>query len=189
MNRFNFQKTIFAVALLVVFLSCQTDNKQEYSERMMHPSHKYSFVPVTSDKMGYLETDYLPVYSDIYHMDGTRRFLLTSTISIRNTSLSDSACIFKADYHDSHGALLRSYIDTAILIKPLESIEFVVENKEDKGGAGANFIIEWGGKFYADQLLIQAVMTGTSNQQGLSFTTEAKVIKRSEKQTGPGDIE
>ncbi len=186
MNRINFQKTILAIAFPVVLYSCQTGHEQGNPERIMHPSHKYTFVNVTSDKMGYLETDYLPVYSDIYHMDGTRRFLLTSTISIRNTSLSDSAYVFKANYHDSYGTLLRNYIDKPILIKPLESIEFVVENKEDKGGAGANFIIEWGGKSYSDQLLIQAIMTGTSNQQGLSFTTDAKIIKRSGIQTGSG---
>ncbi|MDA3893567.1 MAG: DUF3124 domain-containing protein [Salinivirgaceae bacterium] len=118
--------------------------------------------------------NYLAIYSDIYHQDGTRRFKLTPTISIRNISLSDSAFILSATYHDSYGTLLNEYVDdSTILLSPLESIEFVVEEKEDIGGAGANFIIEWGAKKYSNQLLMQSIMIGTIGQQGISFITEA----------------
>lgn len=40
----------------------------------------------------------------------------------------------------------------------LESIEFVVEEMEDIGGAGVNFIVEWATPIYYDQFLIQALM-------------------------------
>ena len=39
-------------------------------------------------------------------------------------------------------------------------------------------LVEWGADRNASQLLIQAVMTGTSNQQGLSFLTESKIVKQ-----------
>ena len=170
----------FPVLLLVsiILLSCQPEKKAENLKKMQHPSHQYSFVDLNSGAVKYLETDYIPVYSDIYHMDGTKRFLLTSTLSVRNTSLTDTVYIFSANYNDSYGKQLRKYIDSTILLKPLESVEFVVEYEEDKGGAGASFIVEWGADKNSNQLLIQAVMTGTSNQQGLSFLTEAKVIKQ-----------
>jgi len=170
----------FPVLLIssVILFSCQPDRKAENLKKMQHPSHQYNFVHLNSDAVKYLETDYIPIYSDIYHMDGTKRFLLTSTLSVRNTSLTDTVYVFSANYNDSYGKQLRKYVESTILLKPLESIEFVVEYEEDKGGAGASFLVEWGADENAGQLLIQAVMTGTSNQQGLSFSTEAKVIKQ-----------
>lgn len=64
----------------------------------------------------------------------------------------------------------------------MESIEFVVAESDKAGGAGANFIIEWAATNYSDQLLIQSVMIGTYGQQGISFLTEAKVIKSTKKE-------
>ena len=63
----------------------------------------------------------------------------------------------------------------------MESIEFVVDEEEIVGGAGANFIIDWGSSTYNDQIMTQSVNISTSGQQGLSFTTEAKVIGRKTK--------
>ncbi len=178
LNQKTMKQLSIPLMILLAFVSCQGPIQKENKLKANHPSHQYSFVQASPESMHYLETDYVPVYSDIYHIDGTKRFPLTSTLSIRNNSLSDSAYIFRADYNDSYGQLLRQYIDSTILLKPLESIEFVVEYKEDKGGAGASFIIHWGAKENKNQLLIQAIMTGTSNQQGLSFSTEAKVIQQ-----------
>ena len=59
----------------------------------------------------------------------------------------------------------------------MHSIEFVVEEKESEGGAGANFKVEcytintdnppWS---------VQAVMTSTANSSGLSFITEGVLV-------------
>lgn len=173
-------KYIASILLLFLFVNCSnnSDKKIEIAKKRIHPSHIYSFVDIENVKLNYQETDYLPVYSDIYHQDGTRRYPMTITVSIRNTSLVDSAYILLTEYHDSYGKLLHSYIDSTILLSPLESIEFVVEEKENSGGAGANFIIQWAAPNYSDQLLIQSVMISTSGQQGISYLTEAKVIDR-----------
>jgi hypothetical protein len=138
-------------------------------------------VKLDTATLKYSEMVYAPVYSDIYYLDGTRRFLLTITISVRNISLKDSAYVLNAVYNDSYGKLLRSFATTPILLKPLESIEFVIEDKEDKGGAGASFIAEWGGNRNSCQLLFQSVMIGTAGQQGISFTSNGVVIGRTEK--------
>lgn len=81
-------------------------------------------------------------------------------------------------YYDSYGKAIHSYLDSTLLLSPLESIELVVEEKDTEGGAGANFIIEWAATSYSDQLLIQSIMIGTYSQQGISFLTGAKVIKQ-----------
>ena len=173
------KKYLFA-GILVFSISCKnTDSAEE--KKKSHPSHIYKYASIDSSKLTYFQTDYVPVYSDIYHRDGTRRFNLTVTLSIRNTSKVDSTYILSAAYYDSYGKLLKEYIDSTILISPLESIEFVVDENEISGGAGANFIIDWGAVSYTDQLLIQTVMIGSSGQQGISFITNSRIIDCREK--------
>lgn len=172
-------KAISIILFIIILIGCHTEEKKAITgKKRSHPSHVYTYVDIDTIKLKYFETDYLPVYSDIYHQDGTKRFPIAATISIRNTSLSDSAYIQSATYHNSFGELLRSYLDSTLLLTPMESIEFVVAESDKAGGAGANFIIEWAATNYSDQLLIQSVMIGTYGQQGISFLTEAKVIKQ-----------
>ncbi len=170
-------KYLSIILLLLLFVGCTDNNKKkEIAKRRTLPSHTYSYVNIDNIKIKYYETLYLPVYSDIYQEDGTKRYPVTITVSIRNTSLVDSAYIQTTNYHDSYGKLLYSYIDSTILLSPLESIEFVVEEKENIGGAGANFIIEWAATKYSDQTLIQGIMINAYN--GFSFHTDAKIIKK-----------
>jgi len=168
------------ICWLLLFSNCSKKKiEEETNIKKSHPSHVYNYINAGEYDFNYYETVYVPVYSDIYHLDGTKRFRLTTTVSIRNTSLSDSAFILSATYHDSYGKTLKEYIDSTILVSPLESIEFVVEEFENMGGAGANFIVEWAGSKHVNQLMIQSVMIGTYDKQGISFLSESKVIKTS----------
>jgi hypothetical protein len=169
------------IGIMTLLLACNQKNIT-VEKKKSHPSHKYTFVNIDDKSLNYNETNYLPVYSDIYHRDGTNRFMLATTISIRNTSITDSAYVLKATYHDSYGTKLSEYIDSTLLLLPLESIEFVVHEDEQLGGAGANFIIKWGATKYSDQLLIQSIMIGTYGQQGISFVTDAKVVETKTKE-------
>ena len=164
--------------LLLAEWGCRPNNP-ETNTKKSYPSHKYSFVDVPASGLSYLETDYVPVYSDIYFRDGTRRFKLTATLSIRNTSMVDSAYVLQATYYDSYGNILSEYLKSILLLCPLESIEFVVEEDEQVGGAGANFIVKWGATRYSDQMLIQSVMISTYGQQGMSFMSNSKIIESS----------
>lgn len=160
---------------MLLFASCAMDREEKLKKRS-HPSHVYNFVELKQQNLGYWEQDYVAVYSDIYHKDGSERFLLTTTLSIRNTSLTDSAYILSAIYNDSYGKQIANYVDSTILLSPLESIEFVVGEKESEGGAGAHFLVDWTARSFSDQLLIQTVMIGSYGQQGISFAINAKKI-------------
>lgn len=166
----------YLIVILAIVITACTNKEPQVAGKKSHPSHIYTYSDIHRSALKYFESDYVPVYSDIYHRDGTRRFSLTTTISIRNTSLADSAYILKATYYDSYGDKLTEYIDSTILLSPLESIEFVVEEVENIGGAGANFIINWGARKYSNQILIQSVMIGSYGQQGISFLSESKKI-------------
>jgi hypothetical protein len=171
------KRYILPVLLLTFFISCH--NKESViNKKINYPSHNYTYVNPDTSTLKYREIVYVPVYSDIYYLDGTRRFLLTATISVRNISLKDSSYVLNAVYNDSYGKLLRNVASKPILLKPLESIEFVIEDAEDRGGAGASFILEWGGNRNSGQMLIHSVMIGTAGQQGISFTSKGEVISR-----------
>jgi len=146
------------------------------------PSGNYNFIDIQFDSLQMVQKVYVPIYSDIYHGSGLKRFLLTATLSIRNTSLYDTMYVRTADYYDSRGGLNRNYLTQVIQLKPLESVEFVVEDKEMHGGAGANFIVVWGTDDPDILPIFQAVMIGTSEQQGISFLTEGEVIETLELQ-------
>lgn len=110
--------------LSILFVAACSNNDTDTTKKKSHPSHIYNYVNLDKNNLNYFESDYVPVYSDIYFQDGTREYQLTSTISIRNTSLLDSAYIISALYYDSYGKMLKQYVDSTLLLSPLESIEF-----------------------------------------------------------------
>ncbi|MFK7936115.1 MAG: DUF3124 domain-containing protein, partial [Saprospiraceae bacterium] len=90
-------------------------------------------------EMPYRDTVYVPIYSEIYSKTRKDRILLTATLSIRNTSLTDSLIIRDIDYYDTNGKLVRRFIDKTLLLTPMQSIEYVIEEADKTGGVGANF--------------------------------------------------
>jgi len=129
--------------------------------------------------LSFRDTVYVPIYSDIYSETKDVRFKLTATLSLRNTSLQDSVYIEDIDYYDSQGNKVRAYIDKNLLLGPMQSIEYVVEEDDTVGGTGANFIINWGANKASLKPIFQGVMISTHGQQGISFTTEGVSISQS----------
>lgn len=119
---------------------------------------------------------YLPVYSHIYHVHDQRTFDLAITISMRNLSLTDTLYIMCADYYNTAGERIRQYIENPVFVKPMETIEIVISEKDKEGGSGANFIFDWAIKNQNNPPLFEAVMISTYGQQGLSFTTRGVLI-------------
>ena len=120
---------------------------------------------------------YVPVYSHVYHGDSAKKMLLTGILSIRNTDPAHSITITKADYYDSDGNLLKSYLSQSITLKPMASTRFIVKESDACGGSGANFLVKWQAETEVNEPLIEGVMIGTAGQQGISFTSRGKPIK------------
>lgn len=164
---------LYSLFILLVMVSC---SKSKAPETKHHSS--YHFEKVEKSAFEKTEMVYVPIYSDIYYLDSKHTFSLTATLSIRNTSFKDSVYIFSIDYYNSAGQKVRRYNESTLLVKPMESVEFVVENKDDTGGVGANFVVEWAAKPGSQRPYFQGVMIGTTGQQGISFTTEGIVIQQ-----------
>ena len=123
------------------------------------------------------ETIYVPVYSHIFHQDGTRELDLTATLSIRNTDPERGLTITAVGYYDSAGRLVRTYVEQPIPLGPLGSEAFVVEEQDRTGGVGANFLVEWIAEAAVSAPIVEAVMISTAQAQGVSLVSRGQVVR------------
>ncbi len=159
--------------LLFLFFSCakRTSNKDTLNDEWTN--RKY--LDASSNSLLKGQT-YLPVYTHIYNREEDNLFKLTTTISIRNVSPRDTLFLSKADYYNTEGTKIRSYLNNTVYIKPLETVEIVISEKDIEGGSGANFIFNWFITKNGNKPLFEAVMISTYGQQGISFITRGVEI-------------
>jgi hypothetical protein len=60
----------------------------------------------------------------------------------------------------------------------MASTRFIVKESDTKGGSGANFLVEWQAETEVNEPIIEGVMIGAAAQQGISFTSRGKAIKK-----------
>ena len=155
-------------ALVVLITSCaqpeerSSVNSSSWKEKAVSYELSDSLVKGSS---------YLSVYSQIYSQTEHRTHNLTATISLRNPYVKDTIYVEKAEYFDTHGKPIRTYFDQPIYIAPMETVEIVIDEVDQEGGTGANFLFSWRTKQSSHEPLFEAVMISTYGQQGLSFAT------------------
>ena len=170
---------LFGICLLIVTLTSCLDHNPNTNEtgkdefKALELDHKLS-----QDEINYEDIFYVPIYSDIYVSDQNQKSLLAATLSIRNTSYTDSLFISVIDYFNSHGDLVRSYINKPISISPMATVNYVIEKEDTEGGSGANFIVTVSAKTKNIKPIIQAIMIGENRStQSFAFSTDGYSIK------------
>jgi hypothetical protein len=123
------------------------------------------------------EVIYVPVYSHIFQGDKASKQPLSSTLVIHNVDPSKPIQVTSVRYYDHSGAEIKEYTDEPLALGPFASANFVVDIGEDRGGVGANFIVEWQADDTLVSPIVQAIMSGGTGTQGLSFVTQGKVIE------------
>jgi hypothetical protein len=156
------------------------DEPKEISS--FNPNHwedHYADPEVSGPKSDSLQSGktYLSIYSHIYSFTLEKSQNLTAMVSLRNVSDIDTVYISKADYYNTKGELIRHYFEKPIFLKPLETVEIVIDETDEHGGSGANFIFEWSVSAKTPEPLFEAVMTSLRGSQGLSFTTQGRRIE------------
>jgi hypothetical protein len=126
------------------------------------------------------QTIYVPAYSHIYIGNKERPFLLTVTLSIRNIDPKHEIKITTVDYYETQGKMLKKNIDRPVVLQPLESLRYVLPEKDKSGGSGANYIVEWQAETLVNPPIVETIMIGTQSQQGISFTSRGKEILKTE---------
>ena len=123
------------------------------------------------------QTVYVPAYSHIYFGNREKPYLLSCTLSIRNTDMNSQIRITSIDYHDTDGRLVYHMIKKPVTVGPLGTVRYVISESDTKGGSGAKFIVKWDSAGMVNEPLIESVMISTRGGQGISFTSRGKVIK------------
>lgn len=150
---------IFAFAILFAFIISPAASWSSYEARLSKG-----------------QTVYVPVYSHVF--TGPRRlpFQLATTLSIRNTDLSSPLRVTAIDYYDTNGKMVRRYLAKPTLLAPLGTSYVHIEEKNDSGGFGANFIVRWQADREINAPIIECVMIGATSGQGISFVSPGQVI-------------
>ena len=123
------------------------------------------------------QTVYVPAYSNVYSGPRKNPFQLATMLSIRNVDLAGSFKVTSIDYYDNDGRLIRKYVDAPLVIRPLGSHHVYLEEKDARGGFGANFIVRWAADKAINAPIIECVMIGASGGQGISFVSPGQEIK------------
>ena len=119
---------------------------------------------------------YVPVYSHVY-LSGVGKRELATTLSIRNTDPDNPIIVQSVTYYGTDGKLLQHYLNDSHTLAPLATAEFIIDQKDTRGGSGANFIVKWVAEQAVNDPIIEAVMAGISGTQGLSFIRNGHVIE------------
>ena len=168
-------KIKFLALICLALISACNEKKEISSTNPANWSKKAIELP-SKDSLEFGKS-YLSVYSQIYSITEHKTHNLTSTISMRNTSESDTIYLLRAEYYDTHGKSVRKYFDSPIYLAPMETSEIIIDEIDVSGGTGSNFIFEWKIPQNCPEPLFEGIMSSTIGQQGLSFTTQAKRIE------------
>jgi hypothetical protein len=167
--------------LIVLFIltgcqSAQNRHSEEYGIQGSYTIERIQGATEINYKCG--ELVYVPIYSSIFRHPGAKTHGLTATLSIHNIDLTNSIKITKVDYYNTDGEPIKSYVKDRLVLKPLQTVQFVIWGKDISGGTGANFIVEWVSESDVSSPIIEAVTISTSGLQGVSFVTSGKIIKK-----------
>lgn len=163
------QKLFFLLGCIFIFLSCNNDR-----EIHLHFDDLDALM-INEEDLPDLEIHksvYVPAYSNLYYKTDVQKTYFTVTLSLRNISFVDSVFFDRIEFYDSEGKLLRSFIDKVLVLRPMESIEYIIESPDKKGGAGANFIVSYYARANINNLpYIEAIMLGNVSNFGFGFSS------------------
>lgn len=156
------------------------DHLQYVPPRSYEPPNldDYQAGNISLEKLPIRQLVYVPSYSHIYYHGGSP-LLLETTLSIRNIDLDQPIYLNSIEYFNTQGKLVKKYLEQKIKLAPLQTIEFLVEDRDSSGGSGANFLVEWFSESEVNKPMIETVMIGTSGSQAISFTRTGADISSS----------
>ena len=165
---------VTAVIVFAVMLDSRLDNIEDQLDHTPSRSFQppvlknYAAGDVRPDDLPVRQWMYVPSYSHIY-FNGGSPYSLETTLSIRNIDVDQPIYVKSVQYFDTNGKLIKSFVDQMIKLRPLQTIEFLVERRDSSGGSGANFLLELLSDTGVDMPVVKSVMVGTAGTQGICF--------------------
>lgn len=161
---------LIGLAVIGSFLGLRYDERLSRIEVLERAP---SATPLEELKQGLREvasgqTVYVPVYSHIYARGGIEQSLEV-TLSIRNADLENAIVVKSIRYYDTEGNELKEYLRAPIRLGALASTDFLVEHRDESGGAGANFLVDWVAEVVVTEPIIESVMVSSEGNHAFAF--------------------
>jgi hypothetical protein len=121
---------------------------------------------------------YLPVYSEVPFGDRGLTINLSATVTIRNTDGIAPITIKRADYFGSSGVLIRPYLKQPEVVRPMGSVNHVVNESDRSGGSSASFLLEWQSDVPVTPPVVEAIMVNLTYNTGFAFSSQARVLEQ-----------
>ena len=164
-------------AILLALAGCQ--NEPLPTQAIFHPGGAQALrpAPTALDDLRVRGSVYVPVYSSVHWGSTEASTDLSATLSVRNADMDRPLVLKSVKYFDSLGNDLGEYLDGTMELDPMATVEFVITRSDNRGGNGANFIIEWGGAGPIAEPVMEAVMLGQTGNAGISFVSQGRPIR------------
>ncbi len=165
-------RIIAVIILFITLIVCAI----LWEKRHQTEAPSFQHVSVDTSKVKNTKQVYVPVNWQSKTKSGA---MATKTIlKIRNTSFSDSIYVSRIGYYDIQGVLLKDFIDSALLVRPMTTTEITVKDNAFKT-RGDNFIVQWHSADSLQKPLIQAISLDAQNkvlatEQGVIITNRSK---------------
>ena len=167
---------VFILLLLVALISCNNQESKTENSSLPLPFNPETLkIPDTGGRKLRGQLIYMPIYSNIPHME-KKNYDLSAFLAVHNTDLKHQIKITKVDYFNTDGKLIKSFISSDQQINPLATMIFTIP-KEDQGGTGANFLVEWVADQKVNEPLIESIMKDLSGPKGISFLSQGRIIR------------
>ena len=124
------------------------------------------------------ELVYVPVYSSVFHHRQGEEYFLTATLSVHNIHLAGPMWLTAVNYYNTLGQRVREMVDEPVILRPLETKQFLIPRTDKAGGTGANYIVKWEADRKMPSPKIEALMISTVSRHGISFLTHGTVVTR-----------
>jgi hypothetical protein len=169
------RKVILLLSLSMVLLACQPNKfKLQYEHQNVLYINQSDLPDLEIN-----ESVYVPAYSDLYYESYEKKTFFTVILSLRNISFTDTLYFTGINYYSSQGNLLRKYIDKVLVLRPMESMEYIVEESEKEGGTGANFVVDYSAKgTLKNEPFIESIMMGNLDNYRFAFTSPSTKINK-----------
>ena len=158
---------VIAVFILFVTLYvCATIAEKKQKTQVS----SFEYVDMDTVKIKHTKQVYVPV--NVHSETPGNAPVYKTVLKMRNTSFSDHLYISRIDYYDKQGGLLKKFIDSTLLVKPMTTTEITVKSNAFKT-IGDNFIVHWHSHDALHTPIIQAITMDVENRV---VTTEQGII-------------
>jgi hypothetical protein len=119
----------------------------------------------------------VPAYSSVSLSHDRLRADFSVTLSVHNASEDQVLVLDRIAYFDTGGALIETYLDRRIALKPFATIQVYVAINDLRRGIGANFAVDWAAAAQIPAPVVETLMLGGVGNADYSFISPGRPIR------------